>query len=359
MTLLGTVKPSGKYRLLVISPKGVHLTNFLRRIVSETSAIHIITTEVNASEYPETILGFSYKNPSDFLNTPKAIRRVHDEFKPDVVHTHQLNSISLYALIALRNRSTPVICTVWGSDVLLATKQGGFRKKVLKFIVNRANAFTCDSKEVADLMRKEAGSDLDIIICNYGADAPTLHLPKEKIIYSNRLHNPLYRIDKILKRFAEFKATAEGADWKLILAGSGTESERLRALIGNLGISESVDFQGWVGKEQNEENYAKSAVLVSIPESDATPISMLEAMYHGCFPVVIDLPSIREWIKDGENGKLVSDVDEPFFSDYLSEIDDTIAKNNRALVDQKGSAKVATHCFSGLHRRLINRSIGD
>ncbi|MCH2215505.1 MAG: glycosyltransferase family 4 protein [Flavobacteriales bacterium] len=352
-------KGNSAYRLLVVAPAGVHLKNFLSRIQSETEAIHVITTEPKTTNYPETVLDFSYKSPRNFIKIPQAIRRVHDDFKPDIVHTHQLNSISFFTLLALRKRSTPVASTAWGSDVLLSFKRGGLYRRILSFILDRSDAFTSDSQEVARVMKDLTKKEIKIVVCNFGADAPTLTLPKEKIIYSNRLQNPLYRIDKIINRFAEFKATSAGADWRLILAGSGTESERLKNLISSLGISESVDFQGWVGKDQNEKNYAKSAVWVSIPESDATPISMLEAMYHGCFPVVVDLPSIREWIEDGENGKLVSEVDQPFFSEYLNEIDESIAEKNRALVDQKGSARAANQCFSAIHRRLMNRSMDD
>ena len=46
-------------------------------------------------------------------------------------------------------------------------------------------------------------------------------------------------------------------------------------------------------------------IAVSVPSSDGTPVSVLEAMACGAAPVVSDLPSLREWITDGENGLLV------------------------------------------------------
>jgi len=353
-SIVNLVEYKQKYRLLIIAPKGIHLKNFLRRIESETSAIHVITTEAGASKFSETVLGFSFKDPFNFFKTPRSILKIHDEFKPDVVHTHQLNSISMYVLMALRKRSTPVVGTAWGSDVLLAVKLGGIRKQILNFILQRATAFTCDSREVEQVMKTQSNKDLDVLLCNYGAESPVCTLPKERIIYSNRLHDPLYRIDKIVRKYAEFKNSAAGNDWKLILAGSGTESEKLKMLVNELNISDSVDFQGWVEKEQNEENYARSSVWVSIPESDATPISLLEAMYHGCFPIVVDLPSIREWIVDGKNGKLISNMEEEFFSNELNEMDEETVKYNRKLVHEKGSATRATENYSNLHRRLIN-----
>jgi glycosyltransferase involved in cell wall biosynthesis len=51
--------------------------------------------------------------------------------------------------------------------------------------------------------------------------------------------------------------------------------------------------------------FVRSTVMVSISQHDGTPNSLLEAMACGCFPVVGDIESIREWITPGINGLLV------------------------------------------------------
>jgi glycosyltransferase involved in cell wall biosynthesis len=40
----------------------------------------------------------------------------------------------------------------------------------------------------------------------------------------------------------------------------------------------------------------------SILTSDALSVSLLEAMAHGCIPIVSDLPDNREWVEDNKNG---------------------------------------------------------
>jgi glycosyltransferase involved in cell wall biosynthesis len=55
-------------------------------------------------------------------------------------------------------------------------------------------------------------------------------------------------------------------------------------------------------------SYHRAAVFASVPESDGTSVSLLEAMAAGCVPVLSDLPANREWVTDGRNGFLVDDL---------------------------------------------------
>ena len=51
--------------------------------------------------------------------------------------------------------------------------------------------------------------------------------------------------------------------------------------------------------------FKKSVISVSISVHDGTPNTLLEAMACGCFPIVGDIESLREWIVPGRNGFLV------------------------------------------------------
>jgi glycosyltransferase involved in cell wall biosynthesis len=53
------------------------------------------------------------------------------------------------------------------------------------------------------------------------------------------------------------------------------------------------------------ELYRMSEVVVSVPISDGTPVSVLEAMACGKPVICTDLPSLREFITNGENGWLI------------------------------------------------------
>ena len=73
-----------------------------------------------------------------------------------------------------------------------------------------------------------------------------------------------------------------------------------------------MSFVGHLSDRRQLADYYRAAdVVVSVPNADTTPVSLLEAMACGATPVVSDLPSPCEWIRDGWNGFVVPvrDVD--------------------------------------------------
>ena len=62
---------------------------------------------------------------------------------------------------------------------------------------------------------------------------------------------------------------------------------------------------GEIPEGELPELYSAADITVSVCSSDGTPVSVLEAMASGSAVVAGDLPSLREWIRDGETGLLV------------------------------------------------------
>src|SRR5262249_50293047 len=76
-----------------------------------------------------------------------------------------------------------------------------------------------------------------------------------------------------------------------------------------LGIQSGVRLLPTCDKLELASLLRESDLMVSPSEHDGTPNSLLEAMASGTFPIVGDLPSIREWIAHGVNGSLVDPGD--------------------------------------------------
>jgi glycosyltransferase involved in cell wall biosynthesis len=71
--------------------------------------------------------------------------------------------------------------------------------------------------------------------------------------------------------------------WRLVVAGQGSESSRLRQLARELGVAASVDFVGF--RSDVSSLLSRASALVASPPLEPLGLSVLEAMAHG-LPVV-------------------------------------------------------------------------
>jgi len=104
--------------------------------------------------------------------------------------------------------------------------------------------------------------------------------------------------------------------------------------------------------------YRTADVMVSIPLSDAAPMSLFEAMAAGVPSVVCDLPSLREWVRDGETGYLVDAHDASAVAARVCAVllhperAEAVVRQARALVVDKASQAAHMSVMAGHYRRL-------
>ncbi|MBP6090176.1 MAG: glycosyltransferase family 4 protein [Crocinitomicaceae bacterium] len=341
-------------KLLLISSNTIHTYKYLQLIEDYFDEVLLITNEKsNVYDYPTVELNFNLKIKTLF-STVKEIKKQIELFQPSIIHIHQANSYAFFALLACRKSFIPTVLTAWGSDVLLLPKSNLLLKKMVQFNLRNAYFLTSDSIYMAQEMEKIAPLKNRIIIANFGIDVTPISCEKENIIYSNRLHKKLYRVDKIIEAFSLFY-TNNNSDWKLVIAATGTETEKLKIKVAELNLDHAIEFVGWIQKEDNEQWYSKAKIWVSIPESDATSISLLEAMACGCIPVVSDLPANREWIQSGRNGIVVENLDSDFLSEALLLNQSEAIELNQKRIEQDGTKEANRTKFTELYQRILEQ----
>lgn len=293
-------------KLVIFSPDSVHLVNYLKLIEGYFDSILVITDGQDpriSLPYETKHVNFSIKNPIRNRRQIQQLRTTIAQFNPSIIHLHNIGTGAYILEKAVRNLPIPKVATAWGSDVLVAPKRNFIFKKIVKNVLQSFDAFTCDALFMAYEMEKMSPKSLEIQIANFGVESVSFDQSlKENIIYSNRLHNPLYRIDLIIDLFLEYKSRNPHDTWKLIVAATGSETELLKQKVAQSPFNEFIEFVGWIDAAQNQSWYQKAKIYVSIPRSDGTSISLLEAMAHGCLPIVSNLPANNEWITDGFNG---------------------------------------------------------
>ena len=103
----------------------------------------------------------------------------------------------------------------------------------------------------------------------------------------------------MLRAFAAF--LEKGYDARLILLGKGEEEAKLKSLAQKLGVSDRIDFAGFVVNV--EEYLANADVFLLSSDFEALPLALLEAMAAGLPIVATDVGGIRDIVTD--NGILI------------------------------------------------------
>jgi len=95
-----------------------------------------------------------------------------------------------------------------------------------------------------------------------------------------------------------------------------------------------VHFVGRLGAGEQAQWYARARWYVSLPASDSVSVSVLEAMAHGCIPLLSDLPANRELVDDRRNGLVLPDGAMPDVDTLQAMLAraEAIAAGNRAWV---------------------------
>lgn len=342
-------------KLLLIGTNTIHTYNFLNLVSDYFDSVLVITNEKRKGiDLPVKIVDFRL-TVKNILSTPKRIKKIISEFNPTVVHIHQANSVAFFSNLAMRNSDIPRVLTTWGSDILILPSKSFLLKQMVRYNLKKADAITSDSTFMAKEIGRIQPSSKPVLIANFGIGIePPQDIEKEKVIYSNRLHKPLYRIDSIIDAFRKLKKNDLYNDWKLVIAATGEESEKLKEKVRSENIS-SVEFIGWVDAKTNAYWYAKSSFWVSVPYSDATSISLLEAMACGSIPVVSDLPANREWIDDGKNGFIVKDVSGNFLTEVVQKNFENAAAINSVIIEKNGTKAANKAKFIELYKQLSGR----
>jgi glycosyltransferase involved in cell wall biosynthesis len=338
-------------KILQIGSNSIHVSSYLVAMSTDDAKNYLLTEEVCSFDgvVANEVISFRSLNPMNLFKSYRLLKNYIKSLNPDLIHIHQVNRLAYFVSKVAHVLSIPVVTTAWGSDVLLIPKKNAFFHFLVKQTLKRSKVVTADSQDMIDAMNKIVSSDKYILL-QYGID-PIQPEEKQTIVFSNRLHKKLYRIDKVIDYFNEFVQLH--AEWKLVIGGTGEETEALLKQVEKLNLTDKVEFVGWLQKADNAAWYAKSTFYISIPESDGTSVSVLEAMSAGCVPVVSDLPVSKEWITNGVNGVIEQLGKNPFVQ--AIDLDgEKCSEINQKKVQERATRAASSKRFKEIYLTLIN-----
>ncbi len=244
-----------------------------------------------------------------------------DSFQPDIIHALRVPFEGMLARVT--PAGLPFVVSIWGNDLTLHAKGSPLMAHETRLTLHRANGLLADAHRDLRLAREwglkadapelcvPGGGGIDLITLNE-AVAGKHSLPEEIPPDVPVVINPRGFRPGSVRNDTFFRAAAlvlrKKPETLFLCAGMSGQPEALQWLE-RLGIGRSVRLLPFIPQEDLWRLFKRASVTVSISQHDGTPNSLLEAMALGCFPVVGDIESTREWISDGENGRLVNPGD--------------------------------------------------
>jgi glycosyltransferase involved in cell wall biosynthesis len=331
--------------------------------------VHVISVS-DLGHYPPGVrqhrLGLSGRGPFwKKLRLRWLLRRIC----PDIVHVHYAS----FATLLHGVWSGPTVVTAWGSDIYRLGELPRQQTEEILTALGRADCVTCDSSDLREAIigrctglrdrihEVQWGVDTDHFV-RRGDDSALRRefgVGQGPVVLSPRNFTPLYNLDTIVEAFARVVRAVPEAT--LILKNYGGDEgykARVMGLVEQLRLDDHVRLIETIDYARMPELYSLATVAVSIPSSDATPMSLLEAMACGVAPVCSDLPSLREWIEDGTNGCLVPCKDAVAVAEGIEKLltnpDEArrMALFNRSLVEQRASQAVHMDRMRQLYKGL-------
>ncbi|MBP9742567.1 MAG: glycosyltransferase [Burkholderiales bacterium] len=344
--------------VILVGSNSIHTIRYIKAISSYISKIIFITNALDPFNLPSNVEGYVINFRLSNIRAKFQIAKIIMPYAHAIIHIHQANSYAYHTIkaILLTKLSYRVILTTWGSDILVLPYKNLWLKRMVKFNLTHSDIVTSDSLYMSSQIKKLLPKIKQLHTINFGVQnfPPNLDFnAKEKIILSNRLHKANYNIDKIIKAFAKLQIIFP--EFKLIIAGTGTDTEKLQILAKTLNLKEEqIVFTGMLNYEELSAWYKKAMLFISIPTSDATSLSLLEAMSYGAYPIVSNLPANLEWIMDKINGTInqnseLLDNDLAMAINLTQQKREDIAKINYSIIQQKAVFNNSIQYFINLY----------
>jgi glycosyltransferase involved in cell wall biosynthesis len=288
----------------------------------------------------------------DYFKQPARLARVIRELQPDLIHSLEMQRCSYLTLAGRKLLNggplPPWIYSSWGSDIFFFGRRPDHQSRIRE-VLSSCDYFIADCARDIQLAKDFGlrGEVLGVVPANGGFDLTRMRqlgsgvpVSSRKVIAVKGYQDETWGGRALNALEALRLSAAQLRGFEIVIFSASTEvKSRAEEFAKEAGLQISI-----LPPSPNDEIIklmGRSRIAIGIGLTDGSPVSLLEAMIMGAFPIQTDTISTGEWIRNGENGFLVPAEDPASIGQAIQQalIDDELveraAELNRRIADQR------------------------
>ncbi len=274
------------------------------------------------------------QNPEGLSSRVAEYREIAARVKPDLVHVNLKDRGYWAALADFR----PLVVSILGADLYDDARWNYNEHSIATHLFRAAAAVTADTPHAAEVL---AGWDCPVERfheIHWGVDlslfggapgpAPELAALPDPLFLSNRSAVPNSCLDTVLRAFARVRRRRRCS---LVLGGRFATAEtdaELRSLVRKNRIPDVLIVRD-IDHAKLPSWYARASAFVSVPYSDGTSVSVLEAMAMKRPLILSDIPANRALVDRGAEAFLVPVMDVAALAESMERIAGDASRRRR------------------------------
>jgi glycosyltransferase involved in cell wall biosynthesis len=302
----------------IVDADAIHTSKWANYFAARGHEVHLVSFN---SVSKHTLLGYHpsvtlepWRIPSFHLKrlwiTVGAVRRLRTimrQRQSQIVHVHFLGHAAW--LVALARLRPLVISVMGGGDITgSAWRPSSMRERTLTpLALRRSDLVLCWSRNLATIVAKllQPGTEVQVVVG--GIDIGRFRRRPEAgdlrrslgfdsadfVMFSPRLFRPLSNIDTIIRALPLVRETIPRARLLMLKYRAGDYPEyetAMERLVDDLGIRPFVRFWPSVPNPEMPLYYSVADCTVSIPQTDGTPMTVMESAACETPAIILDLP---------------------------------------------------------------------
>ncbi len=318
------------------------------------------------------------ENPRGIWGKLRWLKKVYDgvrHVEADIYHAHYAAELTTWMAWILRKK--PLMISCLGGDVLFDEQgsQSALRRWLTRRALKDCDYVTVVSHFLGSVVQKMGVPARKIERVIWGVNTDKFYKiegntsfrdrwnisPKVPLIFSPRQFKPFYNQRLMVEAFV--KVLERQPDAVLAMSTYNEDDDfriEIDQMIADLGISESIRFIDPLNPQEMMLAYNGSDVVISLPPSDGTPVSVMESMVCGTPVVMTNLERFKEFFTHKETAWFTPLEVDPIVEGLCAVLEDSALKEHLSakaieLIKQNADLQSQTTLLEQICYRLLDK----